>query len=460
MYTFLASFLAGAGTLYLIQDVTKKNQKRPHFNVLATRNRASLSRETNDIIDLITVDPETFPVGSFRYRAHRYPGDIDIFEKVRACCTEETAKKKIVRDIQKIALKIANARKKGVFLGDFKAGIDERFKIDIGDVDNGVVKGYDGFQVRRKIRNLYDEDLLSDSEYRKLMDLAPKIDTEEVNDTRKNVGDVGDIGDVGDVGDVENVGDDHNESITVGEWENLNNELRKYYIVRWDLDELIDGVKVLKGDKILLLGDALTSNSIVKLDIWAPIKGRYNEITNFFLLILQNSDGTEAVLNANLGDRIKQLDKDIHKYSSPEHRNSLKLAKRLWNKALTTKDEKLYDTLYPLFDSDAAMLNQIGSEAEVIQNMLEGLPIEEIPIKTLIKQIDGFKERIMNTLEIQFNTKPFFKIINSIINYYENNHDDWDPNVIVHYLNEFNNKLRVPIENYSANFLRKNGINI
>jgi len=266
--------------------------------------------------------------------------------------------------------------------------------------------------------------LLTNSEYKKLLELAP------------------------------------NQKIQPDEWEELNNELRKHYIVRWDLEEMLRGEKILPGNKILKLEDAITDDSIVKLDIWAPLKGKYNEITNFFLLILQNPDGTETVLNAQLGDRVKLLEKDIQKYASPSHRNSLKLAKRLWNKALTENDVELYDKLYPLFDSDATMLSQIGSEIEVITNMLNGLSRDEIPIKTLIKQIDGFKERITNTLEIQFNTKPLIKIINDIIDYYENNKDNWDPIVINHYLEDLDKKIRKPVEDYSRKFLQNIGIDL
>lgn len=424
MLAFLAPFLAGAATLYVIQDVTEKKHKQPRFNVLATRNQAGLSRETNDIIDLITVDPETFPVGSFRYRAHRYPGDIDIFEKVRGCCTEEVAKKKIATDIQKIAKKIENARRRGVFLADFKAGFDSRFKLDIGEIEKNKVVGYNGANVRNELKELHNEKLLTNKEYKKLISLA------------------------------------QHDEITPGEWESLNAELRKYYVVRWNLDEILDGMKFLPGMRVIKLEDAITDDSIVKLDIWAPLKGKYNEITNFFLLIQQNPDGTEKVLNAQLGDRIKLLDKDIQKYSSKENRNSLKLAKRLWNKALTTKDADLYDALYPLFDSDATMLSQIGSEIEVISNMLENLPKEDVPIRTLIKQIDGFKERITNTLEIQFNTKPLLKIIDEIVDYYDENKEDWNPTLIIHYLEDLDKKLRKPVEEYSRKFLLENGIDL
>lgn len=424
MLGVLAPFLAGAATLFVVQNVTDKGHKQPRFNVLATRNQAGLSRETNDIIDLVTVDPETFPVGSFKYRAHRYPGDIDIFEKVRGCCTADKAKKKIAKELQTVAKRIADARKRGVFLGDFKAGLDNRFKINIGEIEGNKVVGYDSKSVKEQLKGLYKKGLLTDKEYGNLADLAP------------------------------------DGKITPSEWESLNSELRKFYIVRWDLDELIDGVKILPGKHMIRLEDAITDDSIVKLDIWAPLKGKYNEITNFFLIVLQNPDGSETVLNAELGDRTKQLDKDIRKYSSPEHRNSLKLAKRLWNKALTTKDVELYDALYPLFDSDATMLSQISSEIEVISNILEGLPIKDIPIKTLIKQIDGFKERITNTLEIQFNTKPLIKIINDILSYYEDNQTTWDPLVIVHYLEDLDAKIKKPVEDYSRNYLKQQGINL
>jgi len=423
---FAAAALAGAGTLYLLQNITKKQMNKPRFDVLATRSEESLSQETNQIIDIITIDPETFPVGSFKYRAHRYPGDIDIFEQVKACCTKATAKNKIAKNLMNLGIKINNAKSRGVFLGDFKAGIDERYRFDIGSIDVNLkspdthIIGYNGSSIRKNLQNLLAENLLTKDEYYKLISLAPLKD------------------------------------ITADQWEILNDTLRKYYVIRWSLEELIAGQKFIGLDKKLIkLEDAITHNTLVKIDIYAPIKGKYNELSNFFLLIVQYPDGSEDVLNAKLEDRIKSLKTDLAKYSSKEHRNSLKLAKRLWNYALTKKDEKFYDELYPLFNSDAAMLSQITSEITVLCDMFTKLPRENIPIKTLIKQIDGFKERIINTFEFQFNVTPCLNIVDKIIEYYNKHTDNWDAEFIVTELTELSDKLKIPIEKYSSEFLKK-----
>lgn len=422
----LAAALAGAGTLFLLQNITKQDTKKPHFDVLATRDHEGLSQETNDILRIITIDPETFPVGSFKYRAHRYPGDIDIFEQVKVCCTKQNATKEIANKIINLAIKISNASNRGVFFGDFKAGIDDRYKIDIGKIEASLrspdakVIGYNGSMVRRNLQNLLDSKLITPEEHSNLISLTPLKD------------------------------------ITPDQWEKLYEALRKFFVIRWKIDELIAGQKTIGPDnKLIKLEDAITHDSVVKIDIWAPIKGKYNELTNFFLFYVKYPDGSEEVLNAKLPDRLKSLEKDIVKYSSKEHRNSLKLAKRLWNVALTRNDEKFYDQLYPLFDSDATLLSQINSEIEVISGMLTKLPKNNIPIKTIIKQIDSFKERITNTLEIQFNTAPSLELIDKILQHYRKNPSNWDPEYIVNNLEQLSDKLKDPIEQYSSNFLKQ-----
>ena len=67
---------------------------------------------------------------------------------------------------------------------------------------------------------------------------------------------------------------------------------------------------------------------------------------------------------------MEALNNDIYKYSSIPFRNSLKVAKRLWIKYNLLGKHDLLVKLYPLFNSDAAKLNQIKEECLVINDIL------------------------------------------------------------------------------------------
>ena len=105
--------------------------------------------------------------------------------------------------------------------------------------------------------------------------------------------------------------------------------LREWCVVRWSLDEMIKGEKKIRGGKVLTLAEAITHDTIVKIDIWSKVDERYIEVTNFFLLVAKDRKGKETVINEELKDRMGNLDKDIKKYSSTTFRNSLKLAKSI-----------------------------------------------------------------------------------------------------------------------------------
>lgn len=355
--------------------------KRYNNNVLKQRTFDGLSKETQDLIRLITIENGVFPVGSFRYKAHRYPGDIDIFEPVKACCDKETASQAIANKISKMAREINQYS--NIYLGDFKAGLDERYNVSTPD----------------ELERLLKTGLFTNEEYQEALSQKTEDDLQEF--------------------------------------------LRQFRIVRWTIPELIDGYKLLPKKLKLSLADALTHNSVVKVDLWAPQNGNYNEITNFFLIVMIDKNGKETVLNEELGDRLKNLNHDIVKYGSCKNRNSLKLAKRLWNRALFLNDPEIPKILYPLFQSGANSLNQIAGESEVIRMMLQKL--KNPPIDVLMEQIDNFRRRITDVYDVEFNAEPMYKII---INILQRKTD------IITGLLELENLLKKAVEVHSRNFLK------
>lgn len=368
----------GSTKVYLVSKnkLTKKVNKS---EITQKRSIKGISKSTRKALNLVTFDSKTFPVGSYKFRSHRYPSDIDIFEIVSKCCTVNTATNKMVSTFKKLARKIQN--EDNVFLGDFKTGLDDRFIFDYGEIvfknNRGFVKDYNPEIIRKKLREWRDDKLISIKEYNQIYNLVkPKL--------------------------------------TVKQFYILDHKyLRNLRIVRWGLKEIIKGEKKLRGRKILTLKEALTHDTIAKLDIWAKVDNRYIEVTNFFLLVVKNKSGKGIIINKKLEDRLKNLDSDINKYSSVIFRNSLKLAKRYWNKASWLNDMKTMTKLYPLFQSDVSALNQIAEDAGLIVMMLEGK--QRPPLKELFYQIDDFKQRLNNIFDTEFDSNYMYNLIDNIM---------------------------------------------
>ena len=398
----METLLAGAALYYIFSKNSSHadNTAEPEFDVGQFKNPDSYDMETRKIIDLITIQDNINPVGSQKFKVHRFPGDIDIFEPVRICCSIDDATEKIVEQIKEIAQGIK--AEPTFFLGDFKAGLDSRYELK-GSYQNGLAQ-------------LLSQKLITVDEFEDGMALLRNRDKEGIDIM-----------------------------------------LREHRVVRWTLDELIAGKKMLPQGIKLQLKDALRHNTVVKLDLWAPINNNYTEITNFFLLMYLDSDGTEHVINVELADRVKSLIGDIKKYSDESHRKSLKVAKRMWALAQFIDDKKTMKKLYPLFYSDAAMLSQINSEIETLSMMFTRLKKPFLPLNTLIHQIDRFKSR-MGGLFIKLPEKHIFKLINLITKMYREQKDAVDTEIIVDILEQISHELNTVIEQNVSAYMNKNGL--
>ena len=65
-------------------------------------------------------------VGSGKFRAQSYPGDIDLMEKIEMCCSKRDIARFVTERLQRIARDIKESEH--VYLGDFKAGLDNDSK--------------------------------------------------------------------------------------------------------------------------------------------------------------------------------------------------------------------------------------------------------------------------------------------------------------------------------------------
>jgi hypothetical protein len=338
---------------YVYQPLVKNNQDNEWMYIFDPRGPEVYTGDIKNAIDIVTLDQDQPAkiVGSFKYRVHRYPGDIDMLDFYEGCCTLVESKRDIVNKMKNIAVRIR--QHKGVYLGDFKAGEDTRFKFDIGVIDDSQIVGYNSEKIIASMNSLYKKKLLSKKEMTKLYELVK-------------------------------------EDPTVQEWKDLREGIRQFYTIRWDLKELENGKKKLVGGKTIHLGDAISQGTIVKIDIFTKINDRYTEVTNFFVLSGRDADGNLVPFTEAFPDYRESLKKEI--VERIKEGNYLKVAKRLWLLALNKKQITVLKKLYPLFSSPAAELRQMAAEAETLHEMLMSLP--KPPFEEIRQQIDGFKLRI------------------------------------------------------------------
>lgn len=345
-----------------------------HFPPAQTRNMESLPADVVKAIELVTLDPAYPPqiVGSFKYVVHEYPADIDLFEPVRGCCTADDVARKVVNRLQDMVNKLVKLP--NTYLADFKAGTDRRYELDIGKLTGATLSRYSPDRIRSAIRKLHAEGLLSDG---------------EVSEWLKAV----------------------LNRPTLQDFLDLKGLVHDKQAVRWTAKEMLKGHKTLPNKVKLTLAEALTQKSIVKIDVWVLINGRFVELTNWYHIEL-TGNRTEA-LTQPLGNYSESLMKDIEYYSNPELGKYMKLAKRIWNHAVLRNQRALMVALYPLFSSGAAKMYQIMGEMETIAKLLRKYG-NKVDMPTVRMNIEEWKARLGTVMVDTLPTKTAMRCYKKI----------------------------------------------
>ena len=413
--------LLGTALYFSINEGKEKSKKSTKETFITKyKNPNSFSKRTKNLINLVTAKNDINPVGSQKFKVHRYPGDIDLFEPVKYCCNFEDAMKFIVRDIKKIATQLK--KKKNTYLGDFKAGIDSRYQLSIGSISKtNKVLNYDTKIIIKELNNLEDQKLLTKKQKEEILKELPS-----------------------------------NSRINSKLWYKFDKFYRKYYVIRWELDEIIKGKKQIgfnKGIKELTLREALTHDSIVKIDIWALVNERYIEITNFFLLAYKDKKDKETVINMEMSNYYESLIKDIKHYY--EIGKYMKASKRAWALGTNILDNKLLLKLYPLYTSSIGMLYQLSAEIETLIMIFESVNVSNLPLDKIINQIDDFKMRITMIFDLDLNETKMFALIEEILNDYEKNKNRMKIKKTINNLQILMNDVDEIVENETLKFIKK-----
>ena len=226
------------------------------LNIIKQKNKDSLTEQIRKTIDIIVNNNKNAEIfGSFVYRSQYYPSDIDIHEPIlETIDNKEDIYTKMSNTLKKIVSDVN--KKKGLYVAEIKAGLDERYNLDVKNKD-----------FMKNIEELYNNNLFLKEEY----EYIDKLYNLYIN----------------------------NKSCCA--LDELEEIIRLKKVVRWNGEEILRGYKVLPGRLKLDLIDAVKYNTSIKIDIWAPINGRYIEITNFFFLVVYDKNNDKIdILNYNI----------------------------------------------------------------------------------------------------------------------------------------------------------------
>lgn len=178
------------------------------------------------------------------------------------------------------------------------------------------------------------------------------------------------------------------------------------FIVRWSINDLINGYKMLPDNKVLTIEDALKMQSVIKLDIIGFTDNRFIEASTFFLLEKIDNDGNITYVNvpADFFDKyIEALKGEVLKYTSEPNIKYFKAVKRMWSLARINKDMKTLKKLEPMINSNLSLLGQINADLETLVLLIEktqNLPNNKKPYKEIDLTLNSIGKRISTITDI------------------------------------------------------------
>jgi len=158
----------------------------------------------------------------------------------------------------------------------------------------------------------------------------------------------------------------------------------------------------------ITLRDACKIKETIKLDMIVPYDERYLEMSTFF--VLKSTSGFINV-NANYFSSLsKSLLKDIADYKTTK---PFKAIKRAWSLGRIRKDYESMDKIKDLIKSNIALLAQINADIETIELLIQHG--SNYNLEFVINEINSFKERLSNILDIKFDDQKANIMIENLI---------------------------------------------
>lgn len=364
--------------------------------VISVRPDSSIPPSLQKKVDLILLNKQSLEwaiFGSSMYRIQKYYGDIDVRESFTSNKSVDDIVKKVAMSLQKMVREIN--KRQLTYFSEVKAGIDVRYAINIGTLENGIYIPSKSFLVL--VEEYKNIGLFSENEYSIIID----------NLIDSNL-------------------DAHNYDI-------IYNVVRERRILRWSGEEILNGFKTLPLGLKINLADACKMKSIVKIDYITILNNNFIEITNIMFLGKKNKDGSITLINVSdeypepyiysrqIRDEIEAL------FYSDYYRSPFKGSKRFYalarsfyiaSEIVNDEDKKIkysgyINQILPVIKGDISQLYQAKSFLSSLSRLLQlGY---NVPDDAINNQLDILQFSLPNILFFPDNLIDALNAIFSLI---------------------------------------------
>lgn len=194
----------------------------------------------------------------------------------------------------------------------------------------------------------------------------------------------------------------------------------KRYVLRWTLPEVMKGYKILDNNSIITLENALKMRTVIKLDYYGLVDGRYIEVSNFIILRILGPFGNfdyisvpqnyEEIFPFEVYKEMKRLaDKNQKDY------NLFKALKRAWSLSRYIKNTQVLKKIEPIVNSNLALIAQIKSDLESMSGIIEKEKMKAIPYASMAKALDLIKKKLSKIGDLDLNDEMLYLAIDEII---------------------------------------------
>jgi hypothetical protein len=182
--------------------------------------------------------------------------------------------------------------------------------------------------------------------------------------------------------------------------------------MHWTIDEILKEVK-----NNISLKDACKIIDVIKLDMFVPYNRRYIEMSTFY--ILKSNTGFVNVDNNYFNNFEESLFDDIQTYKDSK---PFKAVKRLWSISRIRNDLETMNKLEILINSNVSLLSQVNADIETLELMIE--KNTKYNKDFVLDEIKNFKDRTSHILDIEYDEKFLYQIIDNLVILFTNNEND------------------------------------
>ena len=354
-----------------------------------SKNKKSFTDQIKYIRELLSIgNPlNTLNYGSFHYKTLMTYNDIDFEEKIEYCeLTKEKAKEQFKRSIQRIVKTIM--QESNIFIGDIKAGIDERFSdINLGKLKNGKLEDYNQESIILTINNWFNFELIDLQILEELLSYVKQ---------------------------------DNYLKPDIYKYQILEELIRNLYTLRWKPQDILNGFLKLRGNEKLDIGDTIDMKAPIKIDVWALVDSKFIECTNFYILKGMDNNGKCIFYNVPenyFNTVLESLRQQVEKFGYNNQKNLFykpyKMVKRMFSLSRLECNNNIYDTLLLIINGEVGQINQLSALIEVLILMME--KNVDVDYNLINNEVDNFKLILGKINKIKFNENCIYDTIDVFV---------------------------------------------